>query len=213
MAEHHLSQITKTDGFWFPAYDQRCRLHVFRQEPQFLEALKHVKKLEYVVQAGGNVGVWPRWLCRRFRWVYTFEADPLNFRCLTTNCEEENIIKFNAALGERHECVSIARGDYKGENNCGGNSVKGKGVIPTLRVDDLALPGCDLLQLDIEGYEYFALLGAAETIKKYKPVVQIEDKGHGKRYGVAGKNAEFLNKLGMVEAIKIGPDRIFTWAE
>jgi FkbM family methyltransferase len=209
---HALSSLTKTDGYWFPSYDVRCRKYTFRQEPQFAEGLKHVKRFDYAVQAGGNVGVWPRWLCLKFKYVYTFEPDPVNFRCMIANCPEENIIKFNAALGHQPGCVTIKKGDYRGEDNCGGNHVNGKGVIPTLRLDDLALPGCDLLQLDIEGYEFFALAGAKETILRCKPVVMIEDKGHGKRYGVKGECPDFLTKLGMVEATKVGADRIFTWA-
>jgi FkbM family methyltransferase len=210
---HSLSNLTKTDGFWFPAYDVRCRRYTFRQEPQFAEGIKHVKKFTYCVQAGGNVGVWPRWLCRRFKYVYTFEPDPVNFRCLIVNCPEESVIKFNAALGSKPGCVKIAQAEYKGQRNCGANYVKGEGVIPTLRLDDLALPGCDLLQLDIEGYEYFALMGAVETIRKFKPVVMIEDKGHSKRYGVSAESADLLTGMGMTEAIKVAADRIFTWVE
>jgi hypothetical protein len=42
------------------------------------------------------------------------------------------------------------------------------------RIDDLNLPSCDLIHLDVEGYEAAALQGAIETIKKFKPVVIIE---------------------------------------
>ena len=53
------------------------------------------------VQAGGCMGMYPRLLSDMFNAVYTFEPDPLNFHCLVANCQRDNIVKMNAALGER----------------------------------------------------------------------------------------------------------------
>jgi len=41
-------------------------------------------------------------------------------------------------------------------------------------VDALNLTDLDLLQLDIEGYEWHALMGARETIARCRPVIQVE---------------------------------------
>jgi len=41
---------------------------------------------------------------------------------------------------------------------------------------------CNLIYLDIEGMEYEALIGAKETINKYKPVIVIENKGINKKF-------------------------------
>jgi hypothetical protein len=41
-------------------------------------------------------------------------------------------------------------------------------------IDDLGLNACDLLMLDTEGYEFNALRGGIETIKKYMPVICVE---------------------------------------
>ena len=38
----------------------------------------------------------------------------------------------------------------------------------------MGLNDCSLIHLDIEGYEYFALSGAINTITKFKPVIAIE---------------------------------------
>ena len=54
---------------------------------------------------------------------------------------------------------------------------------PIHRIDDLNLTQCDLIHLDIEGYEYFALLGAMSTIKKYSPVIALESQNHSNNYG------------------------------
>ena len=43
-----------------------------------------------------------------------------------------------------------------------------------MRVDDLNLAKVDLIHLDIEHCEYYALLGAMNTIKTHRPVLFIE---------------------------------------
>lgn len=206
--------LKQRHGFWFPAYDARCWRFTFKQTSQFQAGVRACKKRDVAVQAGGNVGVWPDWLGRRFTRVYTFEPDPLNFRCLALNCRGENVVKFEAALGDTRETVKVRRGDWKGEPNCGGNAISGSGPIPVLRVDDLGLGACDFLQLDIEGYEIMALRGAQNTILEHKPVVMIEDKGHSKRFGVpSGEARAFLDGLGMVLKAHVGPDYIYGWPQ
>jgi hypothetical protein len=59
-------------------------------------------------------------------------------------------------------------------HDIGGVHVNGEGHIPTIRIDDLNLTDCNLMQLDVEGYELNALLGAAKTIDKFKPVLCVE---------------------------------------
>lgn len=149
----------------------------------------HCPERRVVVQAGGNCGLWPRALGERFRFVYTFEPDPANFRCLCANAPAENVFKFNAALGIDRRCVDLARNPKR----VGSHHIAGAGPIPTLRIDDLALEVCDLIYLDVEGYEQFVLAGATETINRCRPVIAIEDRPTSERYGVAkGGAAEWV---------------------
>ena len=46
--------------------------------------------------------------------------------------------------------------------------------LPMITVDDMALPRCDLLKIDIEGMEFDALLGSIETIRRHLPVIYFE---------------------------------------
>lgn len=135
--------------------------------------LRYLTKREVVVQAGGNCGMYPRLFAQYFQRVYTFEPDPLNFFCLAANCQKDNIIKMQATLGNQHGMTGVHRRDM---NNVGMHvaSLSAQGIIPMLRVDDLNLPTCDLMQFDTEGTEAAILEGAAETILKFRPVISLE---------------------------------------
>jgi len=43
-----------------------------------------------------------------------------------------------------------------------------------ITIDELNLDGCDFIKIDVEGFEWGVLLGAIETIKKYKPIIFYE---------------------------------------
>jgi FkbM family methyltransferase len=135
--------------------------------------LDHVKNFDVVVQAGGNCGMYPRLLSDMFKRVYTFEPDPLNFHCLSYNCQKDNIYKMNAALGETNKLVRMQRVSM---TNVGGHRVSDTGdtFIPTFTIDQLALDKCDYISLDCEGYEPNVIAGAMETISKFLPVITLE---------------------------------------
>ncbi len=170
-------------GYLWPAEDRECAAVVFDMTKDLEIAYRAVEErgqgFRVAVQAGGNCGVWPKIMGERFETVYTFEADPVNFRCLCANAPAENIFKVNAALGFQRGCVDLARDPA----NIGAHYVHRSGAIPVLQIDDLCLDACDLIYLDIEGFELKALHGGAETITRHRPVIVVEDKGLSSRYG------------------------------
>jgi FkbM family methyltransferase len=135
------------------------------------------------------------------------DPDPLNFLCLTLNCGN-NVIKTQACLGNDKNFVGIDR-----THDAGAIHVDGPGNVPTVRIDDMDLPSCDLIQLDIEGYEYFALLGAQHTIEKYHPVIMIEwYEPWAERYGTNKTMLDnFFNKLGYCAIMKQDNDHIYKY--
>ena len=146
---------------------------------QFL-VLNSCKHFDVVVQAGGACGMYPRLLSKRFKYVYTFEPHYINFLCLVQNCSSPNIFKMQAALGNENKMVGMicternfGEGTVIDEKSLKGSTAHG--TIPMLKIDQLALWKCDLIWLDIEKYEKHALEGAVETIKKFRPVVVLEN--------------------------------------
>lgn len=124
-----------------------------------------------VVQAGGHIGVFPKYLSAMFSRVYTFEPDFENFSCLVRNATAQNVFAARAALGAVNACKKM---DIQPKNT-GGHQVTPKaGDVPVLRIDNLGLTDCDAIILDLEGYEFFALLGATETIMRCAPLIIVE---------------------------------------
>jgi FkbM family methyltransferase len=143
--------------------------------PKYKEVISEfVPNKRVAIQAGGYCGIFPRCLSMMFDTVYTFEPDPLNFRCLVYNNTDTNVIMMQAALGNMHQMISM---NYQHPNNAGMKNVvrQDNSIIPMLCVDDLNLKRCDLIMLDTEGFEYQALLGAENTIDKYRPLISVED--------------------------------------
>lgn len=141
------------------------------------EMLPLVPGRRRVVQAGGNLGLFPKRLAEEFAEVWTFEPDPKLFSILKHNAPEKRIIAHQAALGNSYDPVAVSsrRRDGTGKPDHEGlTHVCGPGDIPQVRLDDFNLDVCDLIYLDIEGYEWNALRGAMETIRRCRPVLVIE---------------------------------------
>ncbi len=152
---------------------------------------KYLKKMNVMIQAGGNCGLTLIPFMDKFDRIYTFEPDPLNFYCLVNNLSKKNVYKVQGCLGEDNRMVDMV-------NPCSNNDVGGYhvgssvGTIPKFKIDDLQLEKCDLIMLDIEGYEYNALLGGVQTIAKYRPVVCVECCSWLSRFGASTQHIDTL---------------------
>lgn len=200
----------KLSGNWYwPDYDVRAEPAILVQADDLPRYLAHVPNQGICVQAGGNVGVFPEILSRHFSQIYTFEPDPRNWECLSANVKAGNVIRFNAGLSDQADTATmfVPPGE---EQNCGAVMVRKGGIIPLMTVDGLNLPGLDLLMLDIEGFEYPALVGALDAISKFKPVVSLELKGLGERMGYDDQMCvDFLTQRGYRQIDEIGRDKVF----
>ncbi len=158
-------------------------------------SLKHVKSIEWAiarctkkrtaVQAGGNVGLWPRRLAASFARVISFEPDAVSRECLALNVPENVEIR-SEALGDAQRACDIERASL------GSHRVVDGQMVPVTTVDRLGLDDVDLLQLDVEGYEWHALAGAFNTIHRCRPVIQVELRGFADRYGKSDDDVDAL---------------------
>jgi len=145
------------------------KLHSFRHVACIEDAILRCKKYRTVVQAGGNVGLWPIRLSSKFQRVITFEPEPATRKCLKVNVKPFNNIEVRGeALGSAAGLCGIVR------QSLGSHYVKPGDDITVITIDSLQLTDVDLIQLDIEGKEYEALQGSLETIQSTFPVIQVE---------------------------------------
>jgi FkbM family methyltransferase len=161
--------------------------------PKFLQ---HVGGRNLVVQAGGNIGVFPKALSKHFRRVITFEPLEENFKLLKKRVHKiPNVLAINAALGNERCDVGMNVSNWIGEHtvNEGGTGVR------MVVLDDFHLDECDLLWLDVELYENHVLDGAINLIERFSPPIIIE-----------GKTASrWLRHHGYQQAMQIRNDRLW----
>jgi FkbM family methyltransferase len=202
----HLVEIR--EGLYWPKDDVRCWRCFQRQYNLPQSVLKYVTNKRVCVQAGGNTGVYVRQFADVFETVYTFEPEPVNFYCLELNCKDyTNIKTIQSCVGNHNQSpVALERYDTQKDPNTGKFRISGTGEIPVVAVDSLELNNCDLIQFDIEGSEYDALLGAIRTIKKYRPVICLE------WFENQEKLLSILDSLGYKEVADLRSDRIFVYA-
>lgn len=183
------------DGWWIPDGDKQILEAVKYEWSQKSDyALSLCKNRDMVVQAGANIGYFPVKLSRVFNKVVSFEPFALNIEACKLNLTlrgVENVSLYEAALGDTHCGVSILEAP---SHNCGAVTVGGEGSIPSIKLDDLDLDCCDLVWLDVEGYEWKAILGSLLTIEKYKPVIILENKGLIPGFGGDFNGSEMLRR-------------------
>jgi FkbM family methyltransferase len=161
--------------FHWPIQDEGVYSGPLMNLPSHLELwTKYIKKYDVCLSAGAACGMYPKIFSEMFKRVYSFEPYSLSFHCFVLNCQTENVFKLNACLGETTGLVSL---DIVSQDNLGMNRVNTntKGKIPMITIDSLDLDDLDFIQLDVEGFESSILLGAMNTIKKFKPVISCEN--------------------------------------
>lgn len=188
------------DGIWIPdngqsSYDWTM---VEINIPIFLmNAIREQNKtIENVIHAGGNIGIYTLEFAKLAKNVYVFEPEDENFSALSMNCVgKNNIFLYKAALGNKHEPISLSNVD---KTHCGTWQVEQrKGNVPTLLIDDLNLSNVSIIHLDVEGYELFALQGAEKTIKQNYPLLAFEMMDHGQRYNYKKEELiDYVTSLG-----------------
>lgn len=171
---------------WFPAYDaknaDRLLPYIRRNLTDITLSAALCKKHDLCVQAGGHVGIWPIELAKTFTWVWTFEPQPMAFRAMTRNIPASaNIVLSPRALWSSTADLWLGAGADSGtwyvdehlavdRRNGERSSKRASGVA----IDAYNFVCCDAIYLDVEGAEAEVLKGAAETIRKFKPVLHLE---------------------------------------
>ena len=209
-------------GWHFPDFDQHFARTVSQypgtdyQQTTIDEAVRHVKAFECAVDVGGNIGLHTVRFARLFAQVHSFEPTNINFECLQKNTESmSGIVLHKIGLGAKLETLTIQL--PADANNCGNFSVVDfvdnteQTINETIEIQTLDSFNLapDLIKIDVQGFDYNVLLGAANTIKLYRPVIIIESETKKSRNTIG----EFLTQLDYTVAAKIRHDQIWVYQE
>ena len=119
--------------------------------------------------------------------VYAFEPNPENHKCAQITClinSLANVELFGLGLGDVQGPAQMITHDQDGKARGGSSTIlqspaaeeKLTETVQIVRIDDV-IPGdrkVGVIQLDVEGYEKPALLGAFQTIKRCLPLIIVE---------------------------------------
>lgn len=186
--------MKKIGEYWWPEEDKHCHRVVPGQVKDIERALKHCTGMDTVIQAGGNVGIWPIYLSDYFQRVITFEPVLESFLCMDKNITERGIMNIemhNLGLSDEIGTLSLNKDKTNvGAHQTGKDETTGASAFVAATTIDAHLEGIDLDQvtidliiLDVEGIEPYILDGARELLKHQTPVLMIEDKGLSERFG------------------------------
>ena len=146
----------------------------------------YVKDCKYIVDVGANIG------CHAISYagfspeskIWAFEPQKKLFNILSGNVElngyTNRLMVYNMGLGHTKMTTQLRSIDdvrdvnHNGWNKAGLGIGKNGETIEIRTLDSFELPGLDFMKIDVEGAEGLVIMGAEETIKKYKPIVFFE---------------------------------------
>lgn len=149
-----------------------------------------VKPGQVIIDAGANVGAYSLPIAKHLDGqaeVHAFEPVPENYYLLSNNYKlsgsPKNLFLNNVALWNKIENLEFNLSEHH-KDNAGSftagkvsNTVK-KLTCKAITLDSYALDKnltrIDIIKMDIEGAEKFAIEGAMEVIKKFRPIIFIE---------------------------------------
>jgi FkbM family methyltransferase len=153
----------------------------------------------YCIDAGANIGFHTIQFGFLGKKVYSFEPQSYVYNQLCTNILfnglDNKIESYRLGLGDKQEKQQLWNIEHEnwvgnGAHNWGGrgviqdnldvdratkNEYREEDIINIITLDSLNIPKCDLMKIDIQGYEYNMLKGGEILIKNNKPVIFIEN--------------------------------------
>lgn len=140
------------------------------EEQYFDKALIPSIKNMCFVDGGAYVGDTLPYIIKNFpdfKKIYAIEPNTKHMQIAKRDFETyENIEFINCGLGkEKQDLEENSKEQHHGEHDYQAQNIN--------TIDNLIKDNVDYIKLDIEGAEQDALLGATETIKKYKPILAV----------------------------------------
>lgn len=167
------------------------------------------------IDIGAHIGTTAAPYSRLFSTVHAYEPCSVNYPFLERNIRGNNLkncIPHNIGLYS-YECQGIMKYHGGGNSGCFAFEPSESGDIKCIALDTQKHEFVDFIKVDTEGSELFVLKGAEATLRKWKPLVQIDTNELSQRlYGIsAQKTVDYLKSLGYVEFDTSDPNNMFLY--
>ena len=195
----HIGEVKAKHGvFSFCHFDKYIGL-AMREYGEFSEIelslmSKFIMEGDVVFDIGANIGAFTVPLAKKvgkFGEVYAFEPQKLIYDILQDNVNKNNLNNtrvFNVGVGEKEEELELNDIDYSKVGNFGGVSFKYKSSSFTKNIKDkkykvkvtnldklMEIKKCNFIKMDVELMELDILKGGRNFLKKFRPILWIEN--------------------------------------
>ncbi len=159
------------------------RKHLRRGDPELWLLPAVVPRNKIAIDIGANKGVYTHVLGGLCRAVHAFEPNPKMFAILSRpGALPQNATAYRVALsdsGGRAELIVPKHKGYFSDQHPSLNPRKkseGHGVVhvETQTLDSYGFTDVGFIKIDVEGFETAVVQGAAETIRRERPILLVE---------------------------------------
>ena len=196
---NYIGEVKAKHGvFSFCHFDEFIGLSM-REYGEFSEIelslmLKFIMKDDVVFDIGANIGAFTVPFAKKvgdFGEVYSFEPQKLIYEILNENVNKnklKNVKVFNIGVGKKEEELELNDIDYSKVGNFGGVSFKyesssftkniknKKYKVKVKNLDQLTeIKKCNFIKMDVEFMELEILTGGKNFLKKFRPILWIEN--------------------------------------
>lgn len=187
-------------------------------------ALSHCNNFNTVIDIGAHVGISVIHWAESFKEVHAFEPMIDHYSLLLDNTKHlSNICHYNCAISNSEATL---KGAYRTGKNSGSFQLLDDAYtqpskkaprqiyeIVSRKLDSFTFDKIDLIKVDVEGWEFEVLKGAANTIQLHRPVLLIEFTGGNSKkslhkYDVAEYH-NFMNSINYKAVVSIDDDTIY----
>ena len=146
---------------------------------------KFVSKGDIVIDIGANIGTTVLSLSKQVSdegKVLAFEPQSLMAQCLQTNLslnDITNVIVDTAAISDKNGWTFLNDATFSGIGRYGEAGISDSGTrIKTIKLDEVKVPKCNLIKIDVESYEWKVIQGGQNFLREHKPVLYMEAKNN-----------------------------------
>lgn len=172
-------------------------------EPEMALLPRLVPKNKTALDVGGNRGTYAYAMSKLASEVVSFEPVPDCTRLLLAWARNVDNVRIEACgLGDSEDTLPIHIPRMHGSlttTRASFSRVEGDGVdvaVPVHKLDGFELENVGFVKVDVEGFEFAMLQGAAETLKRCRPNLLIEIDAEAQSEDEFKRTFEFIECLG-----------------